>query len=91
MKGAETQMLDFVVSRVTPAGNALLKERGSSRELCLCSVCPASVTDAERPSKGQKSSHSQLSQKATREQPHLFLSGSVRTLHLVINSTSISS
>ena len=84
-------MLDFVVSRVTPAGNAPLKEKRPSRELCLCPVCPAIATDAERPSKGQKSHHSQLSQKATREQLHLLLSRFVKTLHLVISSTSISS
>lgn len=50
-------MLDCVASGVTPAGNALLKEKRSSRELCLCPVCPAIATDAERPSKGQKSHH----------------------------------
>lgn len=84
-------MPDFVVSRVTAAGKALLKEKSSSRELRLCPACPASAADAERPPEGQKSPHSQLSQKATREQPHLPPSGFVKTLHLAINSTRTSS
>lgn len=45
--------LDEVESRVTPAGIALLKEKRSSRELCLCPACHVIATRAEQPSKGQ--------------------------------------